>query len=84
MFCKYDLAIHAEMNAILNAKTDLTNTHLFCTHKPCGTCAKHIAAVGIRQVHYLSNPVVTIDERDAAVSTEILSLAGIHVHEHLY
>lgn len=84
MFCKYDLAIHAEMNAILNAKADLSNTHLFCTHKPCGTCAKHIAAVGISQVHYIPNPVVAKDERDEAISTAIFDLANIHVHEHIY
>lgn len=44
---KYDLVIHAEMNAILNARCDLRGKHIFITHKPCPTCAKHIAACGI-------------------------------------
>ena len=47
---KYDLVIHAEMNAILNARCDLRGKHIFTTHMPCPQCAKHIASCGITAV----------------------------------
>jgi dCMP deaminase len=81
-FCKYDLVIHAEMNAILNAKCDLTGSILYCTHPPCKECAKHIAAVGIVEVHSLPNQVVTKNERDTSVVIGIFAEAGIHQYEH--
>jgi dCMP deaminase len=37
---KYELVIHAEMNAILFAKEDLFNAKLYCTHIPCVNCFK--------------------------------------------
>lgn len=45
--------IHAEVNAILSAKTDLTDTILICTYSPCYECSKVIQAVGIKKLYYL-------------------------------
>lgn len=47
---KYPRIVHAEMNAILSAREDLTGASLYCTHFPCSTCAgaiiqKHIQLV---------------------------------------
>jgi dCMP deaminase len=47
---KYPRIVHAEMNAILSAREDLTGASLYCTHFPCSTCAgaiiqKHIQFV---------------------------------------
>lgn len=47
--------IHAEMNAILWAqkgKNSLENATLYCTHKPCFGCLKHIIAAGIKKIVY--------------------------------
>lgn len=47
---KYDIVIHAEMNAILKARKSLGGWTLYCTHFPCENCAKHIVAAGISRV----------------------------------
>jgi dCMP deaminase len=47
---KYDFVIHAEMNAILNAKETVDGCAIFCTHKPCPICTKHIIATGITKL----------------------------------
>ena len=47
--------VHAELNAILNAKQDLTNCKIYCTLKPCNECSKAIAQSGITEVIYLED-----------------------------
>lgn len=50
------IAVHAEMNAILNCQlpaTQLRGAHLYCTHSPCTSCASMIIQVGISKVAYL-------------------------------
>ena len=42
--------IHAELNAILCAKTDLTGKTMVCTHVPCCQCAAAIVQSGIKEV----------------------------------
>jgi dCMP deaminase len=49
---KYHLTIHAEMNALLFAKQDLTNKIMYVTHSPCSECLKHILQSRIRKVYY--------------------------------
>jgi deoxycytidylate deaminase len=58
-------SIHAEVDAILKAKTDLTRCSIivvrvnrfgiFRTAKPCERCLSYIEAVGIKKVYYTSN-----------------------------
>jgi dCMP deaminase len=50
---KYSLTIHGEMNAILNAKEDLTGWALYVTAIPCNDCIKHIAQAGIKKIVYI-------------------------------
>lgn len=45
--------IHAEMNALLQAQTNLQNATLYCTHRPCFNCAKHILQAGITNIYYV-------------------------------
>ena len=47
---KNDLIIHAEINAILNSKTDLINWVLYCTKFPCLNCAKAIIQSNIKKI----------------------------------
>lgn len=42
--------IHAEKNAILFARRDLTGTTLYVTHFPCAQCAALIVQAGIMEV----------------------------------
>lgn len=50
---KYSYVVHAELNAILNAKQDLVGSTLYVTHFPCAECAKAIVQSGIKEVVYL-------------------------------
>lgn len=44
------ISIHAEVNAILYARTDLRDCTLYVTHKPCVACSKVIEGSGINKV----------------------------------
>lgn len=47
---KYSRIIHAEINAILNAKEPLNGYTLYSTHMPCDRCAVQIVQAGISRV----------------------------------
>ena len=47
---KHAAIVHAEVNAILFARRDLTGCTLYCTHHPCVKCAPIIAQAGITTV----------------------------------
>lgn len=79
--CKYDLVIHAEMNALLSAPEQVEGYQLFCTHRPCPTCLKHILAKGIHSITYLKDNVVnSYTTRDASIFNKIVRTAGITVN----
>lgn len=52
---KIATTIHAELNAILFAKRDLSNCTLYVTHFPCKACAAVIAQTGIKTVYTTKN-----------------------------
>lgn len=68
-------AVHAEQNAILNAKCDLSGTIIYCTHHPCVICAKMIINAGISKIVYKEGYP---DE----LSKQFLYEAGIQVEEY--
>lgn len=43
-------SIHAEHNAILNAKQDVTGFIMYCTDEPCENCTKYMVQAGISKV----------------------------------
>ncbi len=47
---KHLTVIHAELNAILSAREDLTGTTLYCSLFPCAPCASVIIQKGITKV----------------------------------
>lgn len=52
---KHAFVVHAELNAILNFRGNLsefTNSTVYVTHFPCNECAKALAQVGVRHVVY--------------------------------
>jgi len=54
---KYSLMVHAEQNAILNAKDSLYGCVLYCyPFPPCDRCATSIIQVGIKRVVGLQLP----------------------------
>ena len=52
---KYPYVCHAELNAILNANTDLRGTTVYVDLFPCNECAKAIVQAGIKKVVYYSD-----------------------------
>ncbi len=77
---KYDRVIHAEMNAILQAKESVMGCTLYITHPPCKDCAKHVAAAGIvRIVCYTSDDIRTRFNIDRSI--ELLTDCGIEMKE---
>lgn len=50
---KNKLMVHAELNAILNARTDLSDWSMFITRPCCYECAKAIVQAGIGNVYWL-------------------------------
>lgn len=49
---KYEMVVHAELNAILNATRELDDSTLYVTLSPCNECAKAIIQSGIKRVVY--------------------------------
>ena len=49
---KYTYVVHAELNAILNSKRDISGCAIFVTMFPCHECCKAIIQSGIQQVVY--------------------------------
>ena len=49
---KYLYVVHAELNAILSARRDLTGCMLFVTYSPCNECMKAIIQSGIKTIVY--------------------------------
>tara|TARA_Y100000034_G_scaffold128891_1_gene184347 strand:+ start:616 stop:1062 length:447 start_codon:yes stop_codon:yes gene_type:complete len=47
---KYDFIIHAEMNAILSSKQDLSRCTIYVTGVPCKSCLLHIFGSGIKNI----------------------------------
>ena len=53
---KYPFVVHAELNAILNARgKTLEGSKLYVALFPCNECAKAIIQAGVDEVVYLSN-----------------------------
>lgn len=65
------LSVHAELNAILNARMDLTGWTLYVTKSPCIECAKAVIQAGIVRVVC---PVISPLSRWAEVQKQALVL----------
>ena len=77
-FCetKYPFVVHAELNAILNARgNDLTDAKMYISLFPCNECAKAIIQSGIKEVIYLSDKYA---ESDCTIASKrMLTSAGV-------
>lgn len=73
---KYPFVVHAELNAILNARgKNLTGAKLFVALFPCNECAKAIIQSGISEVVYLSDKYAATAPTIA--SRRMLTAAGV-------
>lgn len=73
---KYPFVVHAELNAILNARgKDLSNCRIYVALFPCNECAKAIIQTGITEVVYLSDKYAETDAVKA--SKRMFNSAGV-------
>ena len=72
---KYPFVCHAELNAILNAQSDLHGARLYVTLFPCNECAKAVSQSGITEVVYGDNKYSDTDIVKA--SKKILESCGV-------
>ncbi len=64
---KYPFVVHAELNAILNARgKNLTGAKIYVALFPCNECAKAIIQSGIKEIIYLSDKYATADNTIAS------------------
>lgn len=68
--------IHAEMNAIANAREAVRGNTIYITHPPCNECAKNLVAFGIKRVVCNYDPRMDIKW---TASTDIFAEAGIEL-----
>lgn len=74
---KYPFVVHAECNAIYNARWIPEGSTLYSTTHPCNICAQAIIQTCIKKVVYLSNPYAQTDSVIAAYM--MFSQAGVEV-----
>lgn len=73
---KYPFVVHAELNAILNARgKNLTGAKIYVDLFPCNECAKAIIQAGIKEVIYLSDKYAETEATKA--SKRMLGSAGV-------
>ena len=77
-FCdtKYPYVVHAELNAILNARgKNLTGAKIYVALFPCNECAKAIIQSGIKEIIYLSDKYADTD--GVRASKRMLNASGV-------
>ena len=73
---KYPYVVHAELNAILNARGSiLTGSSIYVSLFPCNECCKAIIQSGIKEVVYLSDKYKDTDAVKA--SKRMFNSAGV-------
>jgi len=73
---KYAYVVHAELNAILNARgKTLSGARIYTTLFPCNECAKAIIQSGIAEVIYLSDKYA--DTAGTIASKRMMDSAGV-------
>ena len=78
---KYPFVVHAELNAILNAKgKDLSGCKIYVALFPCNECAKAIIQSGISEVVYLSDKYA--DTPSVIASKKMLDAAGVRYYKY--
>lgn len=80
---KYDLVIHAESNAILNANTNMNDSIMYLYSEkgyyPCSKCAGMISQVGIKEIIMKTAIKENTEAYNWDVSRHILKQAGIAI-----
>ncbi len=81
---KLNLTIHAEENAMIFAKRDLTGCTVYVTHPPCPRCASKLIQEEIGRVVFIapSEDFLSRWGEDLKLSLEMYKEAGVEVTEY--
>ncbi|MCU7920231.1 MAG: dCMP deaminase family protein [Candidatus Thiodiazotropha sp. (ex Dulcina madagascariensis)] len=79
--CKLNLTIHAEENAMIFAKRDLTGCTVYVTHPPCPRCASKLIQEEVERIVYIvpSEDFLSRWADDLRLSGEMYREAGVEV-----
>ena len=79
--CKLNLTIHAEENAMIFAKRDLSGCTVYVTHPPCPRCASKLIQEEVARVVYISPSEDFLSRwaEDLKLSGEMYREAGVEV-----
>ncbi|MBT3011559.1 MAG: dCMP deaminase family protein [Candidatus Thiodiazotropha endolucinida] len=79
--CKLNLTIHAEENAMIFAKRDLTGCTVYVTHPPCPRCASKLIQEEVGRIVYIapSGDFLSRWADDLKLSSEMYREAGVEV-----
>ena len=72
---KYAYVCHAELNAILNYRGDLSDSKIYVKLFPCNECAKAIIQAGIKEVIYMEDKYASSD--NVIVSKSMFDTCGV-------
>lgn len=77
--CKLNLTIHAEENAMIFAKRDLTGCTVYVTHPPCPRCASKLIQEEVGRIVYIapSEDFLSRWADDLKLSQEMYQEAGV-------
>ena len=77
---KYPYVCHAELNAILNYRGDLSGSKIYVKLFPCNECAKAIIQAGIKEVIYKEDKYK--DSDNVIVSKSMFDSCGVKYTEY--
>lgn len=77
---KYEMVVHAEVNAILNAVRDVRGCTLYSTFMPCPQCAAQLIQAGVANVYALVNEADDRWKAKADITRKMFSEAGVTMY----
>lgn len=76
---KYTTVVHAEMNALIFAKVDLSGCYCFTTTIPCSNCCKHLIQAGISKFYYGKHPAKICDDKEEQIVRKLCNLKNVEL-----
>jgi len=80
---KYTRTIHAELNAVLSARTSVEGYHAYVSLCPCSNCASALVQAGISKVFFSPIPDKLVERwgKSFEMSFDIFKQAGVEYFE---
>lgn len=78
---KYPYIVHAEMNALLSARCDVTGFSIFVTGFPCRFCLLHIISSGIKEI-FCGTRTHQEDTESSVVRSVLCEVYGVKTYLH--